>query len=144
MPNGIPIVPLIVFSIGILIVLLIIWSNSKSYSQQPLVGFKERNPSICKRVVKDGFEGKEIIISGKHETTFRDACLKNWDFRRTDKDSKWFIVDDSGNDITNLSLISYEGIGIMIAEYGQSKKFNDFNNDAGESTSIHDSVEYYD
>ena len=79
-------------------------------------GYKEQDPSICRRVVRDGFEGEEIIVCGSIETTFAQACKDYWYFKTTSKDSLWHIEDVYGNDITDKSLVHFEVISIIIPD----------------------------
>jgi hypothetical protein len=79
-------------------------------------GYKEQDPSIRRRVVRDGFEGEEIIVCGSEETTFAQACKDHWYFEATSMDSQWHIEDDYGNDITDKSLVHFEGISILIPD----------------------------
>ncbi len=104
------------------------------------IGNRVRDPSVCKRVIKDGIDGMEFIVSGDKETTFGQACRDNWQFESAKRDSGWFVKDARGNDVTDMSLMSFDGICILVPEYGSEKK-----KDSDESTtSIHDSVTYYD
>ena len=79
-------------------------------------GYKEQDPSICRRVVRDGLEGEEIIVCGSGETMFAQACKDYWYFKTTSMDSQWHIEDDYGNDITDRSLVHFEGISILIQD----------------------------
>ncbi len=107
-------------------------SNSRS---------RERDPSICKRVIKDGIDGMEFIVSGDKETTFGQACKNHWQFESVSRTSGWYIKDSRGNDVTDMSLFSFDGICTLFPEYGTEKK----KKDSDESFySIHDSVTYYD
>ena len=104
---------------------------------------KDSESSIYKRVVKDGYDGREFIVSGDSETTFGQACKNQWQFESVGRNSGWYIKDKRGNDVTNMSLISFDGICILIPEYGSEKKTED-RDKVSVSSSIHDSVEYYD
>lgn len=101
-----------------------------------------RDPSICKRVIKDGIDGMQFIVSGDKETTFGQACKDHWQFESVSRNSRWYIKDSRGNDVTDMSLISFDGICTLFPEYGTEKKKK---KDSDESIySIHDSVKYYD
>ena len=104
---------------------------------------KESASLVFKRVIKDGFDGAEFIVSGGSETTFGQACKDHWQFDSVSRNSGWFIKDERGNDVTDMFLTSFDGICILIPEYGSGKQKKE-NNKASEYTSIHDSVEYYD
>lgn len=104
---------------------------------------KDRDSSICKRVIKDGYHGSEFIVMGDRMITFRQACLDNWQFKSVHEKSRWFIKDERGNDVTDLSLDSIDSICILIPEYGSQKQEKSSDEDSIYS-SIHDSVTYYD
>ena len=104
---------------------------------------RDRDPSVCKRVIKDGYDGIEFIVSGDKETTFGQACKNHWQFVSVKRDSGWFVKDERGNDVKEMSLISYDGICMLIPEYG-SVKLKDKRDEASKYSSIQDSVEYYD
>ena len=102
-----------------------------------------RDPSIIKRVIKDGFGGDGYIVSGDEEDTFGQACKNHWQFVSVKRDSGWFVKDERGNDVTEMTLISYDGVCMLIPEYG-SVKPEDKRDEATKYSSIQDSVEYYD
>jgi len=100
-----------------------------------------RDPSIYKRVIKDGIDGMQFIVSGDKETTFGQACKDHWQFESVSRDSSWYIKDSRGNVVTDMSLTSFDGICILLPEYGSEKKKRDSDKSI---YSIHDSVTYYD
>jgi len=104
--------------------------------------YKDTESSVYKRVIKDGYDGGEFIVSGDSETTFGQACKNQWQFESVSRNSGWYIKDERGNDVTNMSLISFDGICVLIPEYG-SEKHKD-NDEASKYWSIQDSVKYYD
>jgi hypothetical protein len=107
--------------------------------------YQERDPTICERVVKDGPDGADYLISGPAKETFGDACKKHWQFVRTDKRSSWIIKDERGNDITNSPLESYDGIAMIVGTYGAEYYTGESESDLpSDYTSIEDSTEYYD
>ena len=105
--------------------------------------FKDQDPSICKRVIKDGYDGVEIIISGPRNATFGEVCRDEWPFESVRRNSSWFIKDAKGNDVTNRSLESVDGILTLVPEYG-SEHQKEERDVSDEYPSIHDSVTYYD
>ena len=105
--------------------------------------YKDSDSSIYKRVIKDGFDGKEFIVSGDSETTFGQACKNQWQFESVGRNSGWYIKDARGNDVTNMSLISFDGICVLIPEYGSEKQTEE-RDKASKYWSIQASVEYYD
>ena len=106
-------------------------------------GIRTVDPSQYQRVIKDGFDGSEYIISGPREMTFAEACRADWQFESTSPKSKWYIRDDKGNDVTEKPLESAEGIFILVPEYSTDTSRED-SDDSDEYSSIHDSVTYYD
>lgn len=98
---------------------------------------------IFKRVIKDGYDGKEFIVAGDDNTTFGEACKNHWQFESVSRNSGWFIKDERGNDVTGMSLLAYDGISILIPEYGSEVKEKNADK-SDEHSSIHDSVTYYD
>jgi hypothetical protein len=140
---GIPYPTLFLIIIGIVILVSISLMVSSGMFAGERVGFRERDPSLCTRVIRDGIDGKEVLISGSREITFGQACRSDWLFQNTDQKSKWFIKDDHGNDVTDQSLESVDGVFILISDYssGIQKEESD---ESEEYSSIHDSVTYYD
>ena len=107
------------------------------------VRYRDRDPSICSRVIKDGYDGQEFIVSGSKDTTFAEACKANWQFESVSLKSKWFIKDEKGNDVSNRTLESSDGTFIIVPEY-ESEIVKDEKDESEEYSSIHDSVTYYD
>ncbi|MGY5870777.1 MAG: hypothetical protein RTV72_00890 [Candidatus Thorarchaeota archaeon] len=105
--------------------------------------YKESGASIYKKIIKDGYDGKEFIVEGDGNTTFGEACKKNWQFESVSKNSSWFIKDERGNDVTDSFLETFDGIFILIPEYGSEMKEREPDKSDTEY-SIHDSVTYYD
>lgn len=105
--------------------------------------YKKSESSNCKRVIKDGFDGEEFIVLGDGNITFGQACRDNWQFTSVRENSGWFIKDARGNDVTDMFLTSFDGICILVPEYGSEKQKKASDEDS-KYTSVHDSVEYYD
>lgn len=78
--------------------------------------YKAQDPSTCTRVIKDGHDGQEFIITGGREDTFAQVCRANWYFKSVKRKSKWFIKDEHGNDVNDKPLQSVDGICILIPE----------------------------
>jgi len=107
--------------------------------------YRDPDPTICQRVVKDGIDGAEYLISGTQEETFGHACKEHWQFVKTDKHSSWIIKDERGNDITNSALESYDSIAIIVGTFGSDYFTGESESDLpSEYTSIEDGTEYYD
>lgn len=105
-----------------------------------------RDPSFIHRVVRDVRSGQEVVVSGLPKTTFRDACLRDWPFRRISKKSEWLIKDERGNDISNQSLSDYDGIATIEAFVeGAPEQYESGKAETEDRYSTHDdAVEYYD
>lgn len=107
--------------------------------------YADLNPLFCKRVVRDGYDGPEYLISGPLGKTFKNACQEQWQFKKTEKREGWIIKDERGNDITDASLESYDGIAIIVSTYSTESSLEKSKSDTvSEFTSIDEGVEYYD
>ncbi|MFW9927464.1 MAG: hypothetical protein ACFFDM_11990 [Candidatus Thorarchaeota archaeon] len=124
---------------AIIIAQLGIFNHFMSRSKM-LRKYADRDPTVFTRAVKDGVEGIEYLIRGPASSSFRNACLENWQFKNVNKRSSWMVVDEKGNDVTNAPLSRYDGVFTLVGRYvSQSSR-----NESEEYASIHDSVEYYD
>jgi len=107
--------------------------------------YEEPDPLICKRVVKEGYNGKEYIITGTPEETFGSVCRTQWQFEKISQRSSWIIVDERGNDITNSILLSYDSIAVLVDTYDREYLQPDAPSSlASEFTSIDQGTEYLD
>jgi len=141
---GIPYSTLFLIILGCIIVASIIGiAKSGLFHDRFAASYKEQDPSIYMRVIREGYDGAEFIITGDKEDTFAQACSANWQFVRINQKSKWFVKDEKGNDVTDRSLESVDGVFFIIPEYG-SEILKEESDESDEYTSIHDSVEYYD
>ena len=129
----------IIVMIAFVVAQIGIFSSFMSRSKH-LKKYSDPDPSVYSRAVKDGADGPDYLIRGSETTTFREACLDNWQFKSVDRKSNWMVRDDRGNDVTDQSLSRFDGILIMEGEYWTEEP----SNESDEYTSIHDSVEYYD
>ena len=105
--------------------------------------YKAQDPSTCMRVIRDGHDGQEFIISGDRGDTFAQVCKANWCFESVNRKSKWYIEDEHGNDVSDNPLQSVDGVFVLIPAYS-SEIQKEEPNESDEYSSIHDSVEYYD
>jgi hypothetical protein len=140
---GIPYPTLFLIIIGIVILASIRLMVNGGMFVGERIGFRERNPSLCTKVIKDGIDGKDVLISGSREMTFGQACRSDWPFQSADQKSKWFIKDEHGNDVTDQSLESVDGVFILISDYSSGIQKEEYDK-SDEYSSIHDSVTYYD
>jgi hypothetical protein len=106
-------------------------------------GYKDRDPSICKKIVKDGYDGIDIIVTGPKDTTFAQACMTNWQFTSTSRKSRWYIRDEKGNDVSDRLLDSVDGVFILVPENVQNNPEKE-SDKYDEYSSIHQGVEFYD
>ncbi|MHA1636817.1 MAG: hypothetical protein ACTSUB_02275 [Candidatus Thorarchaeota archaeon] len=65
---------------------------------------------ILHRVLKAPGHRNEYFIQGEPETTFREVVRDIWPFDDQDVNNSWKLVTASGEDVTDRSLSSYEGI----------------------------------
>jgi hypothetical protein len=105
--------------------------------------YSDPDPTVYRRAVKDGVDGVEYIVNGSETTSFREACMDNWHFLYVDRKSSWLIKDDRGNDITESPLSTYDGIAVLIGDYG-TKSQRDSTDRRAEFSDLKDTVEYYD
>jgi hypothetical protein len=85
-------------------------SMTKRKSRSGKGSYQEYDSSIITRIIHDRSTGEEHLISGHHSDTFRDTCDKDWPFDAIGKDEPWIVTDDRGNDISDASLSSYDGM----------------------------------
>jgi len=140
---GIPYSTLFLIVLSVIIIAIIVVAVRGGLSVGSKSTYKDRDPSMRSRVIRDGPDGEEFIISDAKEETFGQACRKNWQFTSVNQNSKWFIKDEKGNDVTDRSLETVDGIFVLIPEYG-SEITKEEPDASDEISSIHDSVTYYD
>ena len=140
---GIPYSTLFFIVLGMIILAIIVVAVRGGLPVGSRSAYKDRDPSMRSRVIRDGPDGEEFIISDAKEETFGQACRKNWQFTSVNLKSKWFIKDAKGNDVTDRSLETIDGIFILIPEYG-SEITKEEPDESDDISSIHDSVTYYD
>ncbi len=56
------------------------------------------------RTVKNTDSGKDYFIRGKEDMTLKEVLHERWPFKEKDRGSKWYIVDELGNDVTTMPL----------------------------------------
>jgi hypothetical protein len=54
--------------------------------------------------VKNTDSGKDCFIRGKEDMTLEEVLQKRWPFKEKDRGSKWYVVDELGNDVTTMPL----------------------------------------
>ena len=140
---GIPYATLFLLVLGVFMLVIIYVGVRGGMASSSQGSYKDRDPSICTRVIRDGFDGAEFIISGDRQETFAQACIKNWQFESVSQKSSWFIKDEKGNDVSDRYLETVDGIFILVPEYG-SESSKEEPDASDEYSSIQDSVTYYD
>ncbi|MBE0526404.1 MAG: hypothetical protein IH631_05640 [Candidatus Thorarchaeota archaeon] len=68
------------------------------------------------RTAKIAGNPKDYFIKGVGDTPIREVLLENWPFSEHDKDSKWYVVDELGNTVTNSPLSSLDSIATVTIE----------------------------
>jgi hypothetical protein len=140
---GIPYPTLFMIILGVIILVSIILMFRPGMYAGNRIGYRDRDPTTCQRVIKDGYDGPEVIISGPRESTFAEVCRANWLFKNVAQNSSWFIRDSQGNDVGNASLESVDDIFILAPEY-RTEVQKEEPDKSEEISSIHDGVTYYD
>ena len=140
---GIPIPMLFIIILGCVILVSVALMLKGGIVTGSRIGSRVRDPSVCKRVIKDGYDGPGFIVMGDGKITFGQACRDNWQFKSVRENSGWFIKDKRGNDVTNMSLDTIDSVCILIPEYGSEEQKKTSDEDSMYS-SIQDTFEYYD
>ena len=76
--------------------------------------YKVQDPSTCMRIIRDGPNGQEFIITGTREDTFAQACKRNWYFQSVKRKSNWYIKDERDNDVSHKLMDSVDGIFTLL------------------------------
>jgi hypothetical protein len=76
---------------------------------------KEQDGKVA-RVVKNSTTGEEYFIRAEPDRILRTVLKKQWPFNEIDPRSDWHAVDESGNEITDEKLSSFEGTVEIIFE----------------------------
>ncbi len=106
-------------------------------------GFKDSFISEYQRIVRNDVDGEDYIVNGAASTTFREACLENWQFLYVKRKSSWFVKDDKGNDISEVPLSVYGGKAILVSEY-VTESYRGSTDETADYSDSNESVEYYD
>ncbi len=68
------------------------------------------------RTVRIAGKQKDYFIQGAGDAPIKAVLLDDWPFSEQDQNSKWHVVDNLGNDVTNAPLSSLEEIATVIIE----------------------------
>jgi hypothetical protein len=117
---------------------------------RPALVARSYDPSSVNRAIIDHNTGKEYVISGRSDQTFRSTCLEIWVFTSMRKKSDWTIIDDKGNDISEAPLSSYDGVaqigslGPMCEELVGDEATEEYSDSARENSDLERGVKFYD
>ena len=110
----------------------------------------KKDPSHIYRAVLHEESGEEYLVNGRPRAIFRKILLANWPFKKIHKQDSWIIRDERGNELTNQTLESCEGIATIELLYGEGLKPVESDNrsereeDYKDLSTHHDAVTYYD
>ncbi|MBN2229762.1 MAG: hypothetical protein JW779_09225 [Candidatus Thorarchaeota archaeon] len=68
------------------------------------------------RTVRIAGDDQEYFIRGASNTPLGEILDENWPFHEHSRKSKWYVVDERGNDVTNQSFSSLEGTASVVFE----------------------------
>jgi hypothetical protein len=61
------------------------------------------------RTAKIADSRKDYFIRGKEDASLKEVLHERWPFKEKDRETKWYVVDELGNDVSNASLGSIDG-----------------------------------
>jgi len=67
---------------------------------------------ILSRVIRDSVTGAETIIQANENSSMREVLEDDWPFKMKESDD-WYLVDASGNDVTNWPISNWDGIAVI-------------------------------
>lgn len=94
--------------------------------------------------------GEEYLVNGSPKAIFRKVLLDDWPFKKIHKNESWIIRDERGNELTNKTLESCEGVATIELLYGEglkpveSDRRSERQKDYDNLSTHHDAVTYYD
>ena len=68
------------------------------------------------RTVRIAGQDMEYFVRGKSDSRIKEVLLNNWTFIEHDYNSKWYVTDEHGNDITDRSFSSINGTASVVIE----------------------------
>jgi hypothetical protein len=77
---------------------------------------REPPDDVYARVILHEASKSEVCIYGKENVPVREALLEDWPFAQNLKKKEWYVIDASGNDVTDSALTSFEGTAHIIFE----------------------------
>ena len=107
--------------LSFLIVLFVVLERGplRSRIYGPNRAFRMHDPSVLVRAVYDRDSGEECLIRGKSGMTYREAVERHWTFTQIPRDSAWYLIDEAGNDVSDSTLDSYDGLVYVTTREGQ-------------------------
>ena len=88
------------------------WVTPRDRDMQP----SEPPDDLYTRVILHEDSKSEVPIYGKENVTVREALLDDWPFAQNLKKNACYVVDASGNDMTNSALSRFEGTARIFFE----------------------------
>ena len=88
------------------------WVTPRHRDMQP----SEPPDDLYTRVILHEGSKSEVLIYGKENVSVREALLDDWPFAQNLKKGAWYVVDASGNDVTDSALSRFEGIARIFFE----------------------------
>lgn len=88
------------------------WVTPRHRDMQP----SEPPDDVYARVILHEDSKSEVFIYGKENVTVREALLEDWPFAPNLKKSEWYVVDASGNDVTDSALSRFDGTARILFE----------------------------
>ncbi|MFW9768662.1 MAG: hypothetical protein ACFFF9_17210 [Candidatus Thorarchaeota archaeon] len=70
---------------------------------------------IVSRVVRDSERGTELIVKADPYATIRETLEDDWPFKKK-KSSRWYLLDERGNDVTDRPISDWDGIAVIYFE----------------------------
>lgn len=81
------------------------WVTPRHRDMQP----SKPPDDLYTRVILHEDSKSEVLIYGKENVTVREALLGDWPFAQSIKKNTWYVVDASGNDVTDSALSRFKG-----------------------------------
>ncbi|MHA1903930.1 MAG: hypothetical protein ACXADL_07925 [Candidatus Thorarchaeota archaeon] len=143
--------------VGLLVISLILFeivsrqvASGIGHTLPPDLVGRPRDSTMIQRVIVNRENEREYIVEGLPNTTFRDACIKNWPFKGIRQRSKWIIQDERGNDITSELLESYNSVAFIVGtimsiqDIKTQVQVKELRDRSDEYSSLDVGVEFYD
>ena len=67
---------------------------------------------IMSRVIRDSRNGVEVILQAHPNSSIHEVLEEDWPFEKK-ASGEWYLIDESGNDVTNWPISNWEGIAVI-------------------------------